>query len=120
MTEIDNNSKQILRDAPAVITTYLGAHTARDVDTAIRSFTPDAAVTDEGNTYRGRDEIREWLAEAGNEYTYTIEFTGVTQNSPANVDVLAHLEGDFPGGVADLHYRFALDGALITRLVIEA
>ena len=30
-----------------------------------------------------------------------------------------HLEGNFPGGVADLHYRFTLDGALIARLVIE-
>ena len=35
------------------------------------------------------------------------------------VDVEQHLEGDFPGGVADLHYRFTLDGALIDRLVIE-
>jgi hypothetical protein len=32
---------------------------------------------------------------------------------------MQHLEGDFPGGVADLHFRFALDGALISRLVIE-
>jgi hypothetical protein len=32
---------------------------------------------------------------------------------------MQHLEGDFPGGVADLHFRFALDGALISQLVIE-
>ncbi len=29
-----------------------------------------------------------------------------------------HLEGDFPGGTADLDYRFALDGDRIQRLDI--
>ena len=31
-----------------------------------------------------------------------------------------HLEGDFPGGVVDLHFRFALRDGRIARLVIEA
>ncbi|BBZ18533.1 nuclear transport factor 2 family protein [Mycolicibacterium gadium] len=42
----------------ATITTYLTAHEARDVTTAISTFTADAVVTDEGQTYRGIDEIR--------------------------------------------------------------
>jgi hypothetical protein len=29
-----------------------------------------------------------------------------------------HLEGDFPGGVADLAYRFTMDCDLIAELVI--
>jgi hypothetical protein len=33
--------------------------------------------------------------------------------------VVHHLEGDFPGGVVDLHFRFTLRDALIARLVIE-
>lgn len=118
MTDIDTVNTGILRDAPEVIRTYLVAHTSRDVDTAIRTFTLDAAVTDEGNTYRGREDIRDWLANARSEYTFTTDFTGVTEDGP-DVDVTAHLEGDFPGGVADLHYRFTLDGASISRLVIE-
>jgi hypothetical protein len=28
-------------------------------------------------------------------------------------------EGDFPGGTTDLHFRFTMDGALVSRLVIE-
>lgn len=59
-----------------------------------------------------------WVTTAAAEYTYTTEFTGAT-TTDAGVDVGQHLEGDVPGGVADLHYRFALDGALIRRLVIE-
>lgn len=104
---------------PAVVRTYLAAHRARDVDTAIGTFTSDAAVTDEGHTIQGREAVGTWLGSAGSEYTFTTEFTGATTSDPAHVDVLQRLEGDFPGGVADLHYRFTLAGDLISRLVIE-
>ena len=53
------------------------------------------------------------------EFTFTTEFTGAMTTDAANVDVVQRLEGDFPGGVADLHYRFTLDGDLISRLEIE-
>lgn len=83
-----------------------------------RHLTPDAVVTDEGHDYTGRDEIEAWLKTSVSEYTYTTEFTGAT-TTDTTVDVGQHLEGNFLGGVADLHYRFTLDGALISRLVIE-
>jgi ketosteroid isomerase-like protein len=104
---------------PAVVRTYLTAHRARDVDTAISTFSADASVTDEGHTIHGREQIGTWLGRAGGEYTFTTEFTRATTMDPAHVDVLQRLEGDFPGGVADLHYRFTLDGDLISGLVIE-
>ncbi|WP_082135877.1 nuclear transport factor 2 family protein [Mycobacterium sp. EPa45] len=91
---------------------------ARDVDRALATLTTDAVVVDEGHDYTGRDDIGSWIATAASEYTYTTAFAGAT-TTDAGVDVGQHLEGDFPGGVADLHYRFTLDGALISRLVIE-
>jgi ketosteroid isomerase-like protein len=106
-------------ELPAVIRTYLTANQARDADTAIATFTADAAVTDEGYTHRGREEIRTWLGSAASEYTYTTEFTGATKTGQARFDVVQHLEGNFPGGEADLHFRFALGGTSICRLVIE-
>ncbi|MEV4134170.1 nuclear transport factor 2 family protein [Dactylosporangium sp. NPDC049742] len=104
---------------PPAITTYLTAHNARDVDRAIASYTPDATVIDEGRSHHGTDEIREWLAGAASEYTYTTELISVTRLGEERYDVVQHLEGDFPGGVVDLHYRFTLRGAAIVRLVIE-
>lgn len=104
---------------PAVVKTYLTAHRARDVAAAISTFTADAEVTDEGHTLRGRDAIATWLGDAGSEYTFTTELTGATTTDAAHIDVVQRLEGNFPGGVADLHYRFTLDGDLISRLVIE-
>ncbi|MCV7217858.1 nuclear transport factor 2 family protein [Mycobacterium crocinum] len=91
---------------------------AREVDQAVATLTLDAVVTDEGHDYKGHDEIGSWIATAAAEYTYTTEFTGAT-TSGTTVDVGQHLEGDFPGGVADLHYRFTFDGVLISRVVIE-
>ena len=75
-------------------------------------------MTDEGRTYRGRDQILGWLNNAGTEYTFTTEFVSAATQA-GRVDVVQHLEGDFPGGTADLHFRFIVDGALITQLVIE-
>jgi hypothetical protein len=106
-------------ELPAVIRTYLTAHQSRDTDTAIATFTADADVTDEGRTHHGHEEIRTWLDSAASEYTYTTEFTGATRTGQARFDVTQHLEGNFPGGQADLHFRFTLDGPSICRLVIE-
>jgi hypothetical protein len=106
-------------ELPGVIRTYLDAHRDRDGETAIGLFDGDAEVTDEGRTHRGRAEIRSWLGRAGGEYTYTTEFVGAARTGDAEFDVVQHLEGDFPGGVVDLHFRFALDGGSISRLVIE-
>ena len=106
-------------ELPAAITTYLPAHTEHDNRTALGAFAVDAVVTDEGRTYHGRDEIEGWLNKSAGEYTYTTEFAGATQDGGSGWDVVQHLEGAFPGGSVDLHYRFVLDGDLITRLVIE-
>ncbi|MET0698611.1 MAG: nuclear transport factor 2 family protein [Mycobacterium sp.] len=103
---------------PDTIKTFMTALDTREDSRALATFTTDAVVTDEGRDYSGRDEIGAWLTASVSEYTYTSEFTGAT-TIDSTVDVGQHLKGDFPGGVADLHFRFTLNGALIRRLVIE-
>src|SRR5690349_3353823 len=103
---------------PDTVRTFMTALDAREVDQALATLRTDAVVTDEGHDYAGHEAIGSWIATAASEYTYTTEFTGAT-TTDAGVDVGQHLEGDFPGGVADLHYRFTLDGAAISRVVIE-
>ncbi|GIF70384.1 hypothetical protein Ais01nite_84190 [Asanoa ishikariensis] len=104
---------------PATITTYLKAHQARDVETALSVFTVDALVRDDGHTYTGTAEIRDWLGGAGAEYTFTTELTGASEVDAEHFDVRQRLAGDFPGGVVDLHYRFTLRGPAVSELVIE-
>ena len=103
---------------PAVVTTYLTAHQARDVATAISIFTDDAVVTDEGRTYRGRDEIATWLGSAGERIHLHDRIHRRDHHGPSTSTWSAPGR-NFPGGVADLHYRFTLDGDAIRRLVIE-
>ena len=106
-------------ELPELITGYLRAHRERDLDVAVRYYASDATVTDEGRTYRGPAEIRAWLSRSASEYTYTIGMTGAAQVDKDEYDVIQHLEGDFPGGVVDLHFRFVLRDGAIVRLVIE-
>jgi ketosteroid isomerase-like protein len=121
MDKIDWNAADTIApsEIPAGIATYLEVHEARDVDRAIAMYAPDAVVTDEDHDYHGVDQIRAWMTSAGSQYTYTTTLTGASRLDADHVDVLQRLEGDFPGGVADLHFRFTLDGDRIVRLVIE-
>ncbi|GAA2044478.1 hypothetical protein GCM10009819_34320 [Agromyces tropicus] len=84
----------------------------------IEAFAADARVTDEGIDHVGQDGIRAWVDRTGGEYTYTTTLIGQRQDGPDRWTVLARLEGDFPGGVADLRYRFTLHEDRISRLII--
>lgn len=103
---------------PAVIRSYLAAHMARDADTAVRAFTSDAVVTDEGHTYRGTDQVLEFLRSAGGQFTYTTDLVAAERVDDAHWVATNRLEGDFPGGVVELRYRFALVDDLVAELVI--
>ncbi|MGY1640569.1 nuclear transport factor 2 family protein [Geodermatophilus sp. SYSU D00703] len=105
-------------ELPAAVRGFLAAHAARDVDAAIRAFGPTAVVVDQGQTFRGADEVRGFLSDAGAEYTYTTELIGAQRIDDARCVVTHRLEGDFPGGVVELGYSFAMDGDLIAELVI--
>ncbi len=76
-------------------------------------------MVDEGNTYHGQDAIRSWLATSATEYTYTTELVGARRVDDDHYVAIHHLEGNFPGGVADLQFRFALRDGKIGELVIE-
>ncbi|MEV7323443.1 nuclear transport factor 2 family protein [Streptomyces sp. NPDC093970] len=104
---------------PEVVTRYLDAHRVRDTPGALAAFHPDATVTDDGRTYRGAAAIESWLTRAAGEYTYTSELTAALKADQDHYVATHHLEGDFPGGVVDLHYRFALRDGRIETLVIE-
>lgn len=99
---------------PEPIRAYLKAHENRDDDAAVRAFAPDATVTDEGQTHTGAQNIRAWRQRASTEYAYTTKVTGVRRERDDVWVVAVRLEGNFPGGVADLEQRFTVrDGAIV-------
>lgn len=96
---------------PPVIASYLERP-------ATEQFAAAARVVDEGIERRGTDAIAEWLSTTASEFTFTSEFTGQQQVDADRWIVRAHLEGNFPGGVVDLLYRFTVAGERIGDLVI--
>jgi SnoaL-like domain len=104
---------------PELIRRYLVAHQARDLDAAVGCYTEDATVIDEGKTFRGPQQIRDWLATAASEFTYTIELTGARRIDDEHYVAIHHLEGNFPGAVVDLQFTFTLRDGQISQLTIE-
>lgn len=104
---------------PTTIQAFVKAHEARDADAALGLLTPQAVITDIGEPFSGDQALRDFITEAGTEFTYTDDITAVRRDGDIWV-VRHHLEGDFPGGTADLDYRFTLDGDRIQRLDIVA
>lgn len=103
---------------PEPIPTYLAAHRVHDADTAVPCFAEDALVVDDGSSHHGPEQIREWLQRAASEYTYTTRLTGAARLGDDRYVATHHLEGDFPGGVVDLRFRFDLRDGRIARLAI--
>jgi ketosteroid isomerase-like protein len=105
-------------ESPDVIRRYFVAADAGDLEALAACFTPDGAVVDEDQTFVGHDEIIRWRRELAGKFTYTSELTG-TESGAGNVHrAFVHIEGNFPGGQADLTFRFALDRDLISALTI--
>lgn len=105
-------------EVPGVVARYFDAHDRHDVDVALAQFAPDATVRDESRAHEGRNEIHAWLASAGRQYTYTRTLLDAHQQRDGAWTVRNRLAGNFPGGTADLAYRFRLDGEHITELTI--
>jgi hypothetical protein len=103
---------------PEVINRYQDAHDRHDTAVALSAFTSDAKVTDDGQEFRGADEIRDWLVRTASEFTFTRTLVSFETTDADTWVVVNHLEGNFPGGVVDLRYQFVLTGDHIAELVI--
>lgn len=103
---------------PTTVREFLAAHVARDVDTALSFLVEDAVIVDQDETFRGREKAHAFLRDAGSEFEYTTEQIGARRVDDAHWVVTVRLEGTFPGGVAELDYRFALRDGLVAELVI--
>src|SRR5438552_12380394 len=87
---------------PNVIVRYLQVAAGGDVDDLLSCFTDDAEVVDEGQTFRGHDEIRRWRNSVTSRFTYTIEQLSFETAGTDQHNVTCRLEGNFPGSPVNL------------------
>jgi hypothetical protein len=102
---------------PRGIQAYFDADRDGGPEAVAAAFTESGIVKDKGKTHRGRDAIRSWMAEAAQQYSYTMNpFLIATENGM--IQVTAHVVGDFPGSPVDLRFFFLLAGDKIAELEI--
>ena len=108
-------------DLPAAVHGFVDGWQGRNAEKVEGLFAADAVVTDEGHTYRGRDEINGWVRNGINLFSTTLTFLGARE-AEGMVGASYRLEGDFPGGVVALEYQFRLDesGQIATLDFAEA
>lgn len=120
-TPSDHTPEQDIAPAelPATIRAFLAVHSAREVDAGIRLFAPDAVVLDQDERFSGTEQVLGFLRSSGSEFTYTTELVAARRVDDTRWVAVNRLEGDFPGNVADLAYRFTLADDLISELTIR-
>ncbi|MBB5284902.1 hypothetical protein HNQ92_003050 [Rhabdobacter roseus] len=80
-------------------------------------FTEQATVFDEGSSYSGRDEIKQWIQQATEKYSMQLKplnFNQIGSKGKLTVEVT----GTFPGSPAVMQYHFEWDGPAIRSLKI--
>ena len=75
-------------------------------------------VIDESRPWRGSAEIRTWQLGAASEYEYTVSLFGIEATGTETYLASCRLDGNFPGGTAEIRFRFTLSEDPIERLEI--
>ena len=103
---------------PDVVKRYFEADAERDIDAILALFSDDATVLDEGQERRGAAEIRDWQTGPASTYEYTVTVTGAERLGEDRFRVSGRLDGNFPGGTANLNFDFTIADEVISRLEI--
>lgn len=102
---------------PKVLTELVKAQENFDSTSYADCFTKTAVVVDEGKTYNGKNEIKNWIEKANKKYQVTmkpIEYSETTEILKAEVS------GNFPGSPVILSYNLNFKNELIQSLRITS
>lgn len=100
---------------PKVLTDLVKAQDNFDSTAYANCFTETAAVVDEGKTYNGKNEIKDWIEQANKEYQVTMK---PIEYSEAKQELKAEISGKFPGSPLVLTYHYEFKNRLIQSLEI--
>lgn len=98
---------------PDVVENFVAATNAHDANALAAVFGDGATVCDDGKTWAGETEIREWIQ--GHLITPKIV---LTPTSYADDRLVASGDGDFPGGPLSFSFVFGVKDDQVTDLAI--
>jgi ketosteroid isomerase-like protein len=104
--------------AEDVVSRYFQFDASRDVEAILSLFVDDAVVVDEGREWRGSVEIRRWRLGPASKYDYTTTVERVDDIDDTHRQARGRIDGNFPGGTAELVWDFSTVGLRISRLEI--
>ena len=102
---------------PSIIADLLTAQEKYDSNAFSECFSDDAVVFDEGKTYRGKKEVRQWNEMTNTKYKTKYEPLEVTTKGD-KITLKAKISGTFPGSPAIIKYHFETKNDKITSLHI--
>ncbi len=102
---------------PKVIADLVAAQDKYDSEAFAGHFSDDAIVHDEGKTYQGIKEIRQWNEMTNAKYKTKYEPLEVTTNGD-RITLTAKISGTFEGSPATIKYHFETKNGKITSLQI--
>ena len=102
---------------PSIIADLLTAQEKYDSNAFSECFSDDAVVFDEGKTYRGKKEVRQWNEMTNTKYKTKYEPLEVTTKGD-KITLKAKISGTFPGSPAIIKYHFETENSKIISLQI--
>lgn len=102
---------------PTIITELVNAQNQYESATYADCFSKTAVVVDEGNTYKGRTEIKEWIAEANEKFRVVMKPIRFTETETICV-LTAEVSGSSDGSPVLLDYHFEITADKIDSLKI--
>lgn len=102
---------------PTIIAELVKAQNSYDSVTYANCFSETAVVVDEGNRYKGRTEIKEWIEEANEKFRVVMKPIELTEIEAICI-LTAEVSGSFDGSPVLLDYHFEIVADKIDSLEI--
>ncbi len=109
------NQKKEKMNLPNVLSNLVEAQNNFDSSAFTNCFSETAVVVDEGKTYKGKKEIKNWIEKAQNEYEVTMKPIDYSENEQK---LEAEISGNFPGSPLVLTYKVEFKEEQIQSLKI--
>ena len=90
---------------PAILSEYVRASNAHDVEAILACFSEAATVRDENETLHGKEAIRGWITKTITRYSFRFEPIGAHQDEDETILSMT-VSGTFPGSPVTLDFQF--------------